>query len=77
MPIAIRQRHPVGHIGRPNGDLLAFLDAHRHQAPGQAVHEITELAVGQSEIPVDVDHGFVVRECRHGSIQDLSEGHGV
>jgi hypothetical protein len=46
-------------------------------AISQAVHEITELAVGQSEIPVDVDHGFVVRECRHGSIQDLSEGHGV
>jgi hypothetical protein len=71
------QRHPVGHVGRPNGDLLAFLDAHRHQAAGEAVYEITELPVGQAEIPVDVDHGFGVRECGHGSIQDLSEGQGA
>ncbi len=35
---------------------------------------MTELAVGQSKIPVDVDHGFVVRERRYGSIQDLSKG---
>ncbi len=67
------QRHPIGDVGRPHGHLFALLDTHRHQAAGQAIHEIAELPVGQTEIPVDIDHRLVVRVGGDGPVQNLPQ----
>ena len=67
------QGDPVGDVGRPDGHLFAFLNAHGHQAAGQAINEIAELPVGQAEIAIDIDHRLVVRVGVDGPVQDLSQ----
>ena len=40
------ERHPVRHVGGPEGYFFAGFDAQRHQAPSQPVHGVGKLAPG-------------------------------
>ena len=67
------QRHPVRHVGGPDGDLFPFPHAQRHQALGEVVHHFGKFPPGLAVVAVGIDHGVPVREARHGLVQDLAQ----
>ena len=50
---AKRRKHPLGAVGRPDGDPVTGLDPRRHEGPGVAVHLLPQLREGQPHVTVD------------------------
>ena len=51
-----------------------FLHAEGHEALGQAIDDIAEFAVGETEIPVGIDHGVLVGMGGNGLVEQLAQG---
>jgi hypothetical protein len=54
------QRHPLGHVLAPHGDVVALLYTQRHERAGAPLDDLSELRVGVAQVPVGVDERFVV-----------------
>ena len=67
------QRDPMRDVGGPQRDLLAALDAQRHQAAGQPVDLFAELVPRQAEVAVGIDQGILRTAARNRLIEQLPQ----
>ena len=67
-------QHPLGVVGGPDADVLAFLDADGHQAAGDALHLGVELAVGEPVAGGGVDECFAVGIAVGLLVKDVADG---
>ena len=65
---------PGGHVGGPDGHLVAGLDPQGDEGPGELVHVVPELGVGAGIIQCGILEGVLVRELLHHLVQHLGEG---
>ena len=65
---------PRGHVGGPDGHMVAGLHAHGDEAAGKLVHVVPELAVGAGIVEGGVAEGVLVGELLHHAVQHLGEG---
>ena len=54
------EHDPVRNVRRPKRDLLAPLDAKRHEAPGDEIDLFAKLVPCKSIVAIGVDHGIVL-----------------
>ena len=63
------QRDPVRDVCRPERDLLAALDAHRHQPAGEAVNLFAELIPCEAVVAVGIDERVLRPAARDGLVE--------
>ena len=68
------ERHPVGHVGGPQGNFFSGLHAQSHQAASQPVHSVGKLAPGLPVIVSHVNKGLTIGKTPRGFVQHLAEG---
>ena len=67
-------QHPLGVVGGPDADVLAFLDADGHQAAGDALDLGVEPAIGEPVAGGAVDQGFTVGIAAGLLVEDVADG---
>ncbi len=67
------QDDPVRHVGGPDRYLLPFLHSHGHEALGDPVDLFAELLPRETEVPVHIDQGIVVRVVRYAFVEQVPE----
>ena len=65
--------HPMRHVGRPYGNLLALLYADGHQASGHIVHTRRKLGPRLPQLAVRVDHGVGIGKTGRRILQKLAQ----
>ena len=71
------QRHPLGHVLSPDGDVVALLYSQRHKRPGALLDDLLELRVGVAQVPVGVDERVVVRAPFVYEVEQTAYGQAV
>ena len=65
--------HPMRHVGRPYGNLLALPHADGHQASGHIVHTRRKLRPRLPQLAVRVDHGVGIGKTGRRILQKLAQ----
>ena len=65
---------PLGHVGGPDGDVVALFDAHGQKGPGEFVYLVLELRIGAGVVQGSVAEGVLGGKFTGGPLQHLAEG---
>ena len=66
--------HPLGVVGGPDADMLAFFDADGQEATGHAFHLGMKLAVVEAVAGGRMDKGFPFGEALGLDVEDVADG---
>ena len=66
--------YPMGNIGGPDANFVAFCDAESHEALCQQVDLDGKFLPGQAVVPVGIHHRIVIRHLRNGGVEGLPDG---
>ena len=70
------QGEPIGDVGGPNTEVVAFDETDGQQTLGERIHTTIELRVGESQVPVGIDDEFLVGVARNLGFQHPTDGVG-
>ena len=65
---------PLGHVGGPDGHVVALFHPHVDEGPGELVHIVPELGVGAGVVQLGIAEGVLVGELLDHPVQHVGEG---